>query len=389
METKPLKPGGRLEYKVLRSEGKKRCTSCNEIKEIEIDYWVNKKTGKIEPKCNSCMVDYRRKVKPLKKHIELRRDLHSKGLKKCPLCDEIKSYNEYGKNKKNFMGVASLCKKCKSERDKQYRNDPNHREKNLNKKKEYYERTKHTDRYKENQKKHQEKRDYKTEHIKRRENEFSKFKDMVRKSVNSVFARVDKKWIKKGTKTEILLGGNFFVVKDFIERQFIKGMSWENYGSVWHFDHTIPLDAAGRDKDKLIELCNYQNLSPMFWKDNLSKSWRVPDVCTLFKNSIVPYKECNIVIEPKFMGVVGRYKNETKIGEKFGMLTILSECEPKKFGTNKIDVRMVTCQCNCGVIKNMRYSPIVKGRITSCGCLRQIRLKEYFKNKKFTKTTKK
>ena len=371
MENKPIKPGGRrLEIMKLRPEGKKRCSSCNEIKEIETDYWVNKKTGKVQPRCNSCMVVYRRKVKPLKKHIELRLDLHSQGLKKCPSCEEIKPYSEYGKNKTNFAGIAPFCKKCKSERDKQYRNDPKYREKNLEKKKEYYEKTKHTERHKENQKRQLEKRDYKSEHIKRREDEFSKFKDMVRKSVNSVFRRIDREWIKKDTKTEILLGANFFVVKEFIERQFVKGMTWDNYGSVWHLDHTIPLDAAGKDKDKLIELCNYKNLSPMFWQDNLSKSWKIPNVCTLFKNSIVPYKESNIVIEPKFMGVIGRYKEQTPIGKKFGFLTILSDAEPT-LRCDGHDMRMVTCQCDCGVIKDVPYTRVKNGNTKSCGCLQK------------------
>lgn len=389
MKNKPLNPGGRLEYIQLFSEGKKRCPSCNEIKQIYGDYHVNKKTGKIQSKCNSCMVVYRRKVKPIKEDTKLRYDLHYQGLKKCPSCNEIKPYNEYGKNKNVYLGVASMCKKCKSERDRQYRNDPKHREKNLNKKKEYYERTKHTERHKENQKRNQEKRDYKIEHIKRKEDEFSRFKDMVRKSVNSVFTRIDKKWIKKDTKTEILLGANFFVVKEFIERQFIEGMTWENYGSVWHFDHTIPLDAADKDKDKVIELCNYKNLSPMFCKENLAKGCKIPNVCTLFKNSIVPYKECDIIIEPKFTGVIGRYREETPIGKKFDKLTILSDTETRIIGKDNVERRMVTCRCDCGIIKDISYSMLKNGRTKSCGCEQKIKASLYNSTQKKTTFTNK
>lgn len=53
------------------------------------------------------------------------------------------------------------------------------------------------------------------------------------------------------------------------------------------------------------------------------------------------------------------------IGKKYGLLSILSECEniTKSKGT-----KCVLAQCDCGVIKKYRLYKILSGHTTSCGC---------------------
>jgi hypothetical protein len=63
-------------------------------------------------------------------------------------------------------------------------------------------------------------------------------------------------------------------LKEHIERQLLPGMTWENYGPVWHVDHKIPIAAfnftAPGDLD--FKKCwALKNLQPMWAKENWSK----------------------------------------------------------------------------------------------------------------------
>jgi len=67
---------------------------------------------------------------------------------------------------------------------------------------------------------------------------------------------------KKTSKTYELLGTTFEKVKQHIEQQFTKGMSWELVGPRIHIDHIMPL-ASATNKEELIKLCHYTNLQPL------------------------------------------------------------------------------------------------------------------------------
>ena len=75
--------------------------------------------------------------------------------------------------------------------------------------------------------------------------------------------------IKKNKKTENYLGCTYKEAKKYIESKFKDGMKWENHGE-WHIDHIKPLALATCEND-LIELCNYNNLQPLWAIDNLIK----------------------------------------------------------------------------------------------------------------------
>lgn len=66
---------------------------------------------------------------------------------------------------------------------------------------------------------------------------------------------------------------------DFIESQFTEGMSWENYGyHGWHIDHYVPYSFFNCKDLSDMKLCwNYQNLRPLWEKDNLDKCTKVPE----------------------------------------------------------------------------------------------------------------
>jgi hypothetical protein len=61
-----------------------------------------------------------------------------------------------------------------------------------------------------------------------------------------------------------------------IEKQFVPGMTWDNYGE-WQIDHRIPL-ASMKDGSRLEDVCHYTNLQPMWAAYNKLKQDMMPDV---------------------------------------------------------------------------------------------------------------
>lgn len=67
-------------------------------------------------------------------------------------------------------------------------------------------------------------------------------------------------------------------LREHIERQFTKGMTWENYGSFWHVDHIIPVSSfniTGPECDDFKACWALTNLRPLKAEENLSKGDRV------------------------------------------------------------------------------------------------------------------
>lgn len=56
---------------------------------------------------------------------------------------------------------------------------------------------------------------------------------------------------------------------------FAIGMSWENYGSLWHIDHIRPCASFDLTDPEQVKLCcHFSNLQPLWAADNLAKSDR-------------------------------------------------------------------------------------------------------------------
>lgn len=100
----------------------------------------------------------------------------------------------------------------------------------------------------------------------------------IRKRVNSAL----KKW-NRGYKGKLkLIGCTKEELRDYLEKQFKLGMSWDNYGE-WHVDHIQPLCSFNLLDDKeLAKAAHYTNLRPLWAKDNLKKS--VEDVKKKFSD---------------------------------------------------------------------------------------------------------
>jgi hypothetical protein len=66
-----------------------------------------------------------------------------------------------------------------------------------------------------------------------------------------------------------MLDCDLHTAKAHLEKQFTKGMTWDNHGE-WHIDHIIPCASAKTEKE-LIKLFHYTNLQPLWAVDNMSK----------------------------------------------------------------------------------------------------------------------
>lgn len=82
----------------------------------------------------------------------------------------------------------------------------------------------------------------------------------------------------KATTTMQLVGCTLAELKAHLESLFSPGMSWDNYGLYgWHIDHIMPCSSFDLlDPAQQAECFHYTNLQPLWAKDNLSKSDKVP-----------------------------------------------------------------------------------------------------------------
>lgn len=77
----------------------------------------------------------------------------------------------------------------------------------------------------------------------------------------------------KGLTTVEILGCDWPSFREWIQKQFLPGMSWENYGAAWHIDHIRPCASFFLENELQQRLCfHHSNLRPLWKQDNLKKS---------------------------------------------------------------------------------------------------------------------
>ena len=78
---------------------------------------------------------------------------------------------------------------------------------------------------------------------------------------------------KKQSVFKEYIGCTRYELKSYIEKQFKKGMTWENQGKVWHLDHIRPMASFDlTQKTEQLKANHYTNLQPLEAKKNLAKS---------------------------------------------------------------------------------------------------------------------
>ena len=164
---------------------------------------------------------------------------------KCKICTEDKDISHFRKNR-------YTCRKCENNQRKQryYEN----RESELIRVKNYKER---------NEEKVQEyRRDYKR-------------KNKIQNALQTRLCQGLHKTHFSATLKQYL-NCTYEKLYSWIEFQFYDGMNWENYGTFWHIDHTIPVSRFNFQNEEDIKKCfNWINLRPLRKEKNLSKSNKV------------------------------------------------------------------------------------------------------------------
>lgn len=95
-----------------------------------------------------------------------------------------------------------------------------------------------------------------------------RLRDSLRRKLRDVLRRVNQ---KKSTRTFDLVGCTLAFLKAYIEKQFLPGMSWANYGE-WHVDHIRPCASFDLTEVSEQRKCfHYTNLQPLWGPDNMSK----------------------------------------------------------------------------------------------------------------------
>ena len=218
--------------------------------------------------------------------------------KLCVGCKLLKNFKCFSKNKTKKDGFNGYCKECqkkyreknklknicyqkeyrKNNKDKIRLIDKKYKIKNKKKIKErdrIY-REKHKDQIKINHKRwYVENKEYIRQYKNQKYHEKHKHIPQQR-LLSSLRARIRIAIGKgkKSAKTMELVGCSLMDLRNHIEKQFVDGMKWENYGVYgWHIDHIRPCSSFDLTDIKQQKRCfHYTNLQPLWAKDNLLKS---------------------------------------------------------------------------------------------------------------------
>jgi len=177
-------------------------------------------------------------------------------MKKCFKCKELFPISDFPKDCTKKLGVKSYCFPCNRKivnKSTRGRVEQRKIENKINQKqiKEY------SSKYQKSNLEYF--RDYAREYL----------KVPKRRLIHNTRVRIYKALknnLKTSSSTE-LLGCSIEEYKEYIENQFDDKMNWDNYGSYWEIDHTIPINKGGS--------FNHKNTTPMVVKENREKSDKI------------------------------------------------------------------------------------------------------------------
>lgn len=201
----------------------KKCRSCGVEYENTEDGFYKASEGGFRSQCKSCI------LKKCKAYVSKNRDAQLQRLRA-----------HYKENKDAYREKTAKWAKENPERLKELR-------------KKYSQTTKHKERRKDHA-------------AKLRENPKNRLVNSVRTGISRSIYGFSGKIRHLPYTTDQL--------KSHLEKQFSKGMTWENYGE-WHVDHILPVssfDFSGNPEcDEFLACWSLTNLRPMWASENISK----------------------------------------------------------------------------------------------------------------------
>lgn len=113
--------------------------------------------------------------------------------------------------------------------------------------------------------------------IKRRRSEYDKKRKMTdpKYRLTCVMRSAISDALKRRSGALRFLPYSMEELKIHLEKQFSNEMNWENYGSLWHIDHIVPISSFNftSECDPDFLFCwSLSNLRPLLAKENLSKN---------------------------------------------------------------------------------------------------------------------
>jgi hypothetical protein len=223
----------------------KCCIRCNESKLL--DKFVANKTF-----CKDCRNSRVRELRSENKTFRTQQIENEigKGNKKCVCCNSIQPVL-------NFK--CRMCLDCVRARDRKYNSDVKIKENKTNR----------------------------------------RLTDETFRLKHSLSSRIYGALKRKQKRTIEYLGCNFSEFYDWMVANFDDEFTIENYGSVWHVDHVIPLSHFDlQNEDEQQTAFNWRNTTPLLAKDNLYKNNRL-DLLQIKQHleKLVSYhREKNIVL---------------------------------------------------------------------------------------------
>ena len=214
----------------------KQCKKCKTIKNGDAFYKKVSNADGLRDWCKDCEFIIR---SPISYEA---RQLAKKGLKKCKICGKILQSNceNFYSDKKTKCGLRPECKKC------------------------------NVVKYKDSI--------AKTGKMQRSKIKKGSSKHILNNARNRLWYALRSQGVKKEYKTIELLGCSIEHLKSHLSKQFVYGMTFENYGK-WHIDHIIPCNFFDfRIKEDLKKCFHYSNLQPLWARDNILKGDKIQTI---------------------------------------------------------------------------------------------------------------
>lgn len=239
---------------------KKTCNHCGIEKELTEFHKYKKSKDGFKSKCKVCRIEetklyYEKNSEKIKEKSKEYREKNPEKIK-----EGLKRYRE--KNPEKIKEMKSIWAKSQSGKESKKRYYLNNREKIIKKVTEH--------------KKNNPEIEIKRRNSENRKTYIKEYGKKYRKKNSHIFAwrsvlrnTLKRVGTKKEKKTNEILGYSAHQLKEHIEKKFVDGMSWENWGE-WHIDHIKPVSSF--DKSEKISIINsLDNLQPLWAEDNLKK----------------------------------------------------------------------------------------------------------------------
>ncbi len=244
----------------------KKCYNKSKIKPIPKKGWI-----KMCPTCKKTIITYKNKGS-LVKSIKNNTDCDICSYKKRSLSPEEKEISKKRRKEtkkayhiriKNII-LSPEEEKRKREKKKFYREGTGAQEKQKRYMKRY------------NRLPEVKKRRNKIEREKRKNDIMAKLSCYMSNRIR--FSLKSENLSKNNIHWENLIINNLQEIKEHLEKNFLPGMSWKNYGKLWHIHHIIPIiffKFTSTDDVEFKYMWYIENLTPLWGKDNRKKSDKI------------------------------------------------------------------------------------------------------------------